>query len=136
MTDAATPQPQPTHTEASTQVVPRVMAHVRDYQLGAGHPERIGEAVCDDLEARLKFGLEKYGFPLETHNGRDALMDAYQESLDALNYTGQHRIETIEARDPNDTTSRNRTVTANQLFYATMALAFSIKEAIIARDSH
>jgi len=45
--------------------------------------------VLDDLKARAIEGTKKYGTLLESHNGRDALMDAYQESLDMCMYLRQ-----------------------------------------------
>ncbi len=41
------------------------------------------------MEERNKIGTEKYGTPLQAHNGRDALVDAYQEILDAAVYLRQ-----------------------------------------------
>ena len=46
-----------------------------------------------DLVARAEFGKAKYGTYLMTDNGRDALMDAYQELLDGLMYLRQHELE-------------------------------------------
>ncbi len=37
-------------------------------------------------QARHEFGLAKYGTPLRTANGRDALVDALQEALDGMVY--------------------------------------------------
>jgi hypothetical protein len=34
-------------------------------------------------------GVRKYGTPLQAHNGRDGLMDAYQEALDLAVYLRQ-----------------------------------------------
>lgn len=51
--------------------------------------------VMADLEARAEAGRMKYGHYLETNNGRDALMDAYQEALDLCMYLRQ----TIAERD-------------------------------------
>jgi len=45
--------------------------------------------VIQDLVDRANFGREKYGTYLETNNGRDALMDAYQEALDLCMYLRQ-----------------------------------------------
>ena len=47
------------------------------------------DLVKADLDARSRVGAAKYGTPLHTHNGRDALMDAYQEILDAAMYLRQ-----------------------------------------------
>jgi len=45
--------------------------------------------VVDDMIARDEEGRLKYGTPLQPHNGRDALVDAYQESLDLCVYLRQ-----------------------------------------------
>lgn len=49
----------------------------------------IQSLVMADIEARTKVGIERYGTPLQAHNGRDALRDLYEELLDAANYTRQ-----------------------------------------------
>lgn len=45
--------------------------------------------VLQDMEARRLHGIEKYGTPVQPHNGRDPLVDAYQESLDQCVYLRQ-----------------------------------------------
>jgi len=45
--------------------------------------------VLNDLKARAVSGCIKYGTMLQSHNGRDALMDAYQEALDLAMYLRQ-----------------------------------------------
>ncbi len=67
---AATPQPPPT---------------------GSGTPVLAG--VVSDLIARAEMGRQKYGTCLRTHNGRDALVDAYQEALDLVMYLKQCIME-------------------------------------------
>jgi hypothetical protein len=42
--------------------------------------------LVDDMTARDKIGRERYGTPLTTGNGRDHLVDAYQELLDGAVY--------------------------------------------------
>lgn len=49
----------------------------------------IWRLVIDDMEARRAIGIERYGTPLQAHNGRDALIDAYQEALDLCVYLRQ-----------------------------------------------
>jgi hypothetical protein len=49
----------------------------------------IWKLVFADMEARREQGIERYGVPLQIHNGRDALMDAYQEALDLVVYLRQ-----------------------------------------------
>lgn len=48
------------------------------------------------MKARAQEGEAKYGTPLMTHNGRDALVDAYQEILDAIQYLKQAQLEMRE----------------------------------------
>ena len=48
--------------------------------------------VIQDLLARADFGRKKYGDELRVLNGRDSLVDAYQEALDLCIYLRQ-RIE-------------------------------------------
>lgn len=47
------------------------------------------DLVSKDLRIRAEAGRRKYGAYLETHNGRDALVDAYQEALDLAMYLRQ-----------------------------------------------
>lgn len=47
------------------------------------------ELVIADLRERAIFGLQKYKTYLQAHNGRDALIDAYQEAIDLTNYLRQ-----------------------------------------------
>jgi hypothetical protein len=49
--------------------------------------------LVEDLHARSELGVSKYHTKLMTHNGRDALMDAYQESLDLSMYLCQAIME-------------------------------------------
>jgi len=54
------------------------------------------DAVMVDLRLRSAVGLKKYGTPLRAHNGRDALVDAYQEALDLVMYLKQMLMEREE----------------------------------------
>jgi len=49
----------------------------------------IQSLVRRDLEEREHVGIQRYGTPLQPHNGRDALIDAYQEALDLACYLRQ-----------------------------------------------
>jgi hypothetical protein len=49
----------------------------------------IADLVIQDVAARKALGLQKYGTPLQAHNGRDALLDACQEALDLCVYLRQ-----------------------------------------------
>jgi len=46
-----------------------------------------------DMSERDQVGRARYGTPLQPHNGRDALVDLYQELLDAGAYAGQGLLE-------------------------------------------
>lgn len=47
------------------------------------------DLVIADMRARDDFGKEKYGVHLQPFNGRDVLIDAYQEALDLAVYLRQ-----------------------------------------------
>lgn len=49
--------------------------------------------LINDLKARAAVGLVEYGFPLQTHNGRDPLNDALQEALDLAMYLKQEIMQ-------------------------------------------
>ncbi len=49
----------------------------------------IWELVVADMRMRDEIGRQRYGTPLQAHNGRDALVDAYQEALDLCVYLRQ-----------------------------------------------
>lgn len=61
----------------------------------SGRPS-IHDLVSADIAERKRVGLERYGTHLQAGNGRDALIDLYQEILDAACYARQ----LLEERDP------------------------------------
>ena len=56
--------------------------------------DEYNDAIVIDLEKRAKVGSAKYGTPLQTNNGRNALLDLYEEMLDAYMYAVQFAEET------------------------------------------
>jgi len=58
----------------------------------AGHDD-ITPTVHADLGAREQIGIQRYGTPLQAHNGRCPLWDAYEEALDLACYLMQARVE-------------------------------------------
>jgi hypothetical protein len=46
----------------------------------------IVDLVVEDLAARKEHGIKVYGTPLQAHNGRDMLRDAYEEAMDLTIY--------------------------------------------------
>lgn len=52
------------------------------------------------MEERERFGILKYGTPVQAGNGRDALVDAYQEALDLCVYLRQAIEERNASKKP------------------------------------
>ncbi len=83
MTNVIDPQPapipQPDREASFDQVITDLLALCRDRRESL-------DAVVEDLRARDKFGVAKYGVRHTANNGRDHLVDAYQEALDQVAY--------------------------------------------------
>jgi hypothetical protein len=65
----------------------------RDQPLPTPGKQNVQQALIAALGERMEYGVRKYGTPLQTHNGRDALVDAWEEALDLLTYLTQMRLE-------------------------------------------
>ena len=65
----------------------------RDQPLPVAGRQPVQAAIIAAIGERRDYGTRKYGRPLETHNGRDALTDAWEEALDLLTYLTQMRLE-------------------------------------------
>lgn len=65
----------------------------RDQPLPVAGQQPVQDALIRAIAERRSYGIRKYGRPLETHNGRDALTDAWEEALDLLTYLTQMRLE-------------------------------------------
>jgi hypothetical protein len=87
------PQPPPKEAE-SPAIWPLVIAEFRAY---AEHhlKSSLATAICEDMRQRDEAGRAKYGVPLQAGNGRDYLIDAYQEALDLCVYLYQGRQESL-----------------------------------------
>jgi chromosome segregation ATPase len=59
--------------------------------------EEVHPRVVAFLNERAAFGRRKYDRPLETHNGRDPLIDLMQELGDALEYAMQEYMQRTDA---------------------------------------
>jgi hypothetical protein len=53
----------------------------------------VADLVLADMGERKRVGMQRYGVPLQPHNGRDALRDAYEEALDLCVYLRQAMFE-------------------------------------------
>lgn len=73
------------------------MAEQRDPETDQPAPQPGGYPVqavlIEALKQRMAFGFKKYGRPLETHNGRDPLLDMWEEMLDMVSYFTQFVLE-------------------------------------------
>lgn len=58
-----------------------------------GDGEIVYLAVIEDMRKRAEVGKSRYGTYLRTHNGRDALRDAYEEAMDLCMYLKQLMLE-------------------------------------------
>lgn len=56
----------------------------------------VQHAVIRDIEERIEVGVERYGTPLQPMNGRDTMLDAYEEALDLAVYLRSVRYERQE----------------------------------------
>jgi hypothetical protein len=103
-----------------------VSEHIRDLdtgeliEVGKPRPEREGREgdtqqmpvpndepgihaiVIGDLVDRMRLGVKRYGTKLQAHNGRNPLVDAYEECLDLAVYLKQAIIEAEAARAPRE----------------------------------
>lgn len=87
------PQPPPlTAGDQSLPVWPHLMGQVLERHDGQS-------SLYDDMRARHKEGMRKYGVALAPGNGRDASIDLYQELLDALAYNEVLYLESDSRTD-------------------------------------
>lgn len=61
--------------------------------------DAVTEKVIKDLLERTEKGVRTYGRPLETFNGRDSRLDAYEEVLDLAQYLKQGLMEQDDLRE-------------------------------------
>ena len=59
----------------------------------------VWDLVIGDMIARDTVGRKRYGTPLQPHNGRDALRDAYEEAHDQCVYLRQAIYERDNPHD-------------------------------------
>ena len=59
----------------------------------------IVDLVIEDLRQRKLLGIERYGTPLQAFNGRDPLLDAFEEAMDLVIYLKQCLMERDASRN-------------------------------------
>lgn len=78
----------------SLHIIPRsAHADSKGQPAPSGDGNVVIDAVVRDLEQRSVDGEKKYGTKLKTFNGRNPLIDAYQEALDLAMYLKQAIME-------------------------------------------
>ena len=87
-------QPQPVAERVEQPVLWTLVIQDAKRLVETGYPAEI----VGDMVARDRVGRARYGTPLQPHNGRDALIDAYQEALDLTVYLKQYLVENVETR--------------------------------------
>lgn len=88
---------------------------------------RMSGIAAKDALVRDKIGRERYGTPLQAGNGRDALVDAYQEAQDQTAYLRQAREEL---------TSRDMRTAVGFLYLRSLNLMLDLRGLIAERDGH
>lgn len=109
-------------TPGQVDVAPKVITDIGNYMLATGLPSSLGDAIVADIRDRIEIGIKRYGHRLQAHNGRDALLDAYQEALDLTNYLKQYQLESSVAG------ARSERAHSMTLFYKALDIVTSIKE--------
>ena len=71
----------------------RRLRKATDSALPTPDSQDIFPLVIQDLLMREQLGIKTYGVSLQSHNGRDALQDAYEEALDLAVYLKQAILE-------------------------------------------
>ncbi len=64
-----------------------------DQPLPRGGGQCVQDRLIAEIEARKQLGIERYGQPLMTGNGRDAVRDAWEEAIDLAAYLTQMMME-------------------------------------------
>lgn len=83
------PAPIPGDAPVLSLILPAVEEEIKDLNNTSPFGPVYWRQLKVDLIARGLQGEQRYGRPLETNNGRDALIDWYQEAIDGLMYAYQ-----------------------------------------------
>lgn len=83
--------------------------------------------VVADVGERKQLGIRRYGQPLRAYNGRDALLDAYQEGIDMAVYL----LQAVQECGPRDMVVRD----SLSSLYGRVALSLLVlRELMVSRD--
>jgi hypothetical protein len=97
MSIANDPQPQPTPCIDGVNVTDLVVSDIQGLKpkllINSEKGKANIERVIADMRERDVLGIAKYGTPLQPFNGRDPLVDMYQEGMDLAKYWRQRTAE-------------------------------------------
>lgn len=85
--------PIPTTSPDSMRVTPKLQTLFQNQGAIRDEPNEVTSGILDDLARRTELGIKRYGQPLMTRDGRDTILDAYEESLDQAQYLQKLVIE-------------------------------------------
>jgi len=88
-------------------------------------------SLLHDMAERDKFGTQKYGTPLQPFNGRDPIIDAYQEALDLVVYTKQAVLES--ARDPKHWRISPKNPQLEMIYLSAVQCAINLRQVLDSR---
>jgi len=134
---SATEQPDPIQNEkpAVWELVIQDVTELYPYNPDAP-PHSFGEVtklLVDDMKDRDAWGRSKYKTPLQPFNGRDALIDLYQELLDAVVYAAQYKYELENSTLPN-AFAGDTIVIVSKVYKELLGTARCIKGRLLGRD--
>jgi hypothetical protein len=117
---APEPPPKPSEGVAVWELV------VTDVLLAGNLAPGVRDKLAADMEARDQQGRAKYGTPLQAFNGRDALVDAYQEALDLCVYLRQ-KLEEIGGVNRTPAIGEREPWTVNDEYRHALAIAATLR---------
>lgn len=86
-------QPLPIEVNASEPIDPVFVTFLGQIARLHNIDSSVAAAVGADIGRRTDVGIQRYGMPLKTWNGRDAGLDAYEEAMDLAKYCTQLHME-------------------------------------------
>lgn len=87
---------QPPPSPGREAVAPLLFAALEEVSLEEPGKRAVWPTLKERLEVRVEAGRQKYGTMLQTHNGRNALVDAWEETADQVFYLYQDWLETAD----------------------------------------
>jgi hypothetical protein len=118
--DAGLNAPQPPPKPGGVPVWPLLIGEIERGNVG-----RHAALIAQDMRERDAAGRAKYGMPLTADNGRDHLVDAYQEALDCAVYLRALLDTTCLPDSP---------AAVERLMCHALALVHGLRDALFVRD--